>query len=182
MSVSLEHCQIQHCQMYYTASVNSDYQTDWHMQTLSQCYSPAHTSCFSLLTDLSCCLPLLGVEWFYWVHTSVFFRYTANMLMSNNVPWSMGKKYFHHCYGAIHKANSLRFVYIEDAVICVIICKTWTVSCLRCPIVTVKVLFPHWPLYVVRHQHVCRIMEEYGCAHSVKTLYCMLDQLTCTWA
>ena len=40
-------------------------------------------------------------------------------------------------------ATCPRFAYIEDGIICVIICKTWTVSCMRCPITTAKVLFPH---------------------------------------
>ena len=57
-------------------------------------------------------------------------------------------------YGATHKATCTRFAYTEDVVICVVICKTWTVSCLRCPIVTAKVLFLNLPLYVVGHQHV----------------------------
>ena len=55
--------------------------------------------------------------------------------------------------------------YIEDAVMCVIIHKTWMVSCLRCPVATVFLL------YVVRHQHVRHVTEEYGCARPVKTLY-----------
>ena len=39
------------------------------------------------------------------------------------------------------------------------------VSCLRCPVATVFLL------YVVRHQHVRHVTEEYGCARPVKTLY-----------
>ena len=33
----------------------------------------------------------LTMESFYWVHTSVFFHYTADMLVFNNIQWSMGK-------------------------------------------------------------------------------------------
>ena len=102
--------------------------------------------------------------------TSVFFCYMVDMLMSNNVQWSMGKKHFHRRYGATHKATHPRFTYIEDAVMCVMIRKTWTVSCLHCPIVTVKVFL----LYAVRHQHVCHVMEEYGRVHPVKTHYTVM--------
>ena len=82
----------------------------------------------------------MAIESFHWAHTSVFFCYTVDMLVSNNVQWLMKKKHFHYRYGATHKAICLRFT--EYAVICVLICKTWTVSCLSCPIVMVKVFFP----------------------------------------
>ena len=36
-----------------------------------------------------------------------------------------------------------RFAYIEDAVICVLICKVWTVGCLCFSIAAMKVLFIH---------------------------------------
>ena len=61
----------------------------------------------------------ITIESFHWAHTSVFFRYTADMLMSNNIQWSMGKKHFHRRYEATHKATSPRFAYIEDAILCV---------------------------------------------------------------
>ena len=50
-------------------------------------------------------------------------------------------------FGASHKATHPRVAYIEDAVICFIICKPWTVSCLRCTIAMKKVLF--FPLTTV---------------------------------
>ena len=68
------------------------------------------------------------------MRTSVFFCYTADILVSNNIQWSIGKKHFRCPYGATHKATCTRFAYTEDVVICVVICRTWTVSCLRCPI------------------------------------------------
>ena len=83
------------------------------------------------------------IECFHRTRTSVFFRYTADMLVSNNIQWSIRKKHFRRRYGATHKATCTRFAYTEDVVICVVICKTWMVSCLRCPIVTAKVLFPN---------------------------------------
>ena len=66
----------------------------------------------------------------------------GHMLVSNNVQWSIEKKHFLHHYVVTHKA---RFTYmnIEDVVICVAICKSWTASCLCCPIAKAKVLFPH---------------------------------------
>ena len=47
------------------------------------------------------------------------------------------------------------------------ICEPCTGSFVHYPIAMVKVLFP---LYVVGHQHVGRVTEEYGHACTVKTL------------
>ena len=84
---------------------------------------------------------------FYWVHTSVFFRYMVDILVSNNVQQSLEKRHFLCRYGASHKATHPRVACIEDAVICFIICKPWTVSCLHCTIAMKKVLF--FPLTTV---------------------------------
>ena len=46
--------------------------------------------------------------------------YTADILVSNNIQWSMGKKQFHRRYAATYKATYPTFTYIEDAIICVI--------------------------------------------------------------
>ena len=48
-------------------------------------------------------------------HASIEFSLGADMLVSNNVQWSMGKKHFHRRYGATHKATCPRFAYIEYA-------------------------------------------------------------------
>ena len=48
------------------------------------------------------CIPLLNellIESFHWARMSVFFRYTVDMLVSNNVQCSMRKKHFHRRYG-----------------------------------------------------------------------------------
>ena len=68
----------------------------------------------------------------------------VDMLVSNNVQWSMGKSAFVvTIWGSTQSYLSKVRIYIEDAIICVIICKFWTASCLHCPIATVKVLFAH---------------------------------------
>ena len=102
---------------------------------------------------------------------SVFFHHMADMLVSNNIQWSIGKKHFRRRYGTTQATNHPSLAYYNTDNNIFSICEPCTGSFVCHPIATAKVLFPNWLLYVVGHQHVDCAMEEYGCAHPVKTLH-----------
>ena len=106
------------------------------------------------------------------VHTSIIFRCTADMLVSNNVQWSIGKSTFTVAMGQLRQLT-VQVLYIITQIIASSIYKPQTGNFVCCPIVTEEVPFPNWPLYVVGHQHVSHVMEEYGRA---RTLYSTVDQ------
>ena len=112
---------------------------------------------------------------------SVSFHYKADMLMSNNVQWSMGKKHFRRRYGTTQATNrpSLAYYNIDNNIFS--ICEPCTGSFVCCHIATAKVLFPPWPLYVVGHKHVCHLTEEYGRARPVKTPLEQLETELTAW-
>ena len=80
------------------------------------------------------------------------------------------KKNFHHHYWTMQAANHPRLAYYNTNNSMFNINEPWTDRFVL-PMATEKALFPHWTLYIVRHQHVCRVLEEYGCVYPVKPLY-----------
>ena len=89
------------------------------------------------------------IESFHWVQTSVYFCYMADVLVSNNVQWS-----FTVAMGQCRQLTVQVLHIITHIKASSIICKPWMGGFVRCSIATAKVLFPHWPLYVVGHQYV----------------------------
>ena len=139
-------------------------QVDW-LSWCTQCGCHGHTP-----PKYSSWILYLPIECFHHAHTSVFFRYTADMLVSN-IRWSVGKKHFRCRFGTTQATNHPSLAYYNTDNNIFSICEPCTGSFVCCLIATAKVLFPNWPLYVVVHQHVGRVMEEYGRARTVKTLH-----------
>ena len=69
---------------------------------------------------------------------SVFFRYTVDMLVSNNVQWSIGKNTFTVTNGATQAANCSSLVYYNTHNSIFNLCEP---SFVHCPIAIAKVLF-----------------------------------------
>ena len=79
---------------------------------------------------------------------SMHVHFTVAMLLYCNVQYSMGKK----APSPSLWSNGVSMSW-TGSYICIIICKQWMASCLHFFIATVKVLFIHWVLYIVIHQH-----------------------------
>ena len=146
------------------------------LQLTSVCVCVCVCVLHSCLCSSTCKLVKHTIESFHWVRTSVFFHYTADVLVSNNVQWSMGKKHFHHHYRATQAANCSSLAYYNTDYSIFNIYEPRRVSFVYCPIAMAKVLFPHSPGYIVGHQHVCCVTEEYGRVRSVKPLYTQQGQ------
>ena len=108
---------------------------------------------------------------FHMTSFSVHIRFATAMLVYYNVQYSLGEKHFHRRYGATQAAICPSLALVWQAVICIIICKRWTISCLHYFIATLKVLFAQWVLYIVVHQHGHRETDMHGKLRHMKLLY-----------
>ena len=132
---------------------------------------------FNALADKFSTQTRNATQWYYALHATNYpviawaatyrFSLVAHIRYTAEV-YSNGKSIFAVRVAMGQRTSLNWFAYIEDAVICAIICKPWKVILPALPHSDGKNAFFHWLLLYAVWQHVRRVTEEYGHARPVR--------------